>query len=215
MAIIPPKRNHPYNRYDRRSSGTPQTRINERIRAEEVRCIDADGAQVGILSTKQAIELAKKRGLDLVEISPTARPPVCRILDYGKYKYEQSKKSKDSKQTATKVKEVKFRLVTGQHDYMTKLRKAEQFMNLGNKVKFTLMLRGREMQQSAMALERMAKVAPDLAHIGIPDHEPRAQGRFVMMTMSPLPANKRKLIYSQGDEEFEDDSDEDMMDGED
>lgn len=206
MAII--QKNNNFKRNFRRDN-SPQTRINERIRAEEVRCIDYDGAQVGILATKKAIELAKKRGLDLVEISPNARPPVCRILDYGKYKYEQSKKSKDNKQSATKVKEVKFRLVTDQHDYMTKLRKAEQFLNQGNKVKFTLMLRGREMQQMPMAIERMTKVAPDLVHIGVADAEPRPQGRFVIMSMSPLPANKRKLIYtSHEDEDFEDDSDE-------
>ena len=113
-------------------------RKNERIRCPEIRVIGPSGKMIGVMNPRDALKLAKEAGLDLVEVSPTARPPVCRILDFGKYKYELSKKKKDTTKAVTRLKEVKFRVSTGQHDYETKLRRAEQFLGHGHKVKLTL-----------------------------------------------------------------------------
>ena len=171
-------------------------RKNERIRALQVRVIGPDGSQIGVMSSKEALELAKKAGLDLVEISATARPPVCRILDYGKYKYEQSKKTKDTKTTVHKQKEVKFRVRIEEHDYITKLRHAEEFLYKGSKVKMTLMFRGREMEHKELGFEVLQRAIKDLEQIGQPDTPPKLVGRSISMLMSPLPANKRKLTYN-------------------
>ena len=125
-----------------RSGRGPQIRKNDRIRAREVRLLGPDGKQIGVVAREKALEAAKAAGLDLVEISASARPPVCRILDFGKYMYEQSKRQKENKAKAaisSKIKEVKFRVRTDEHDYMTKLRRAEEFLYKGNKLKLSLM----------------------------------------------------------------------------
>ncbi|MEM9227642.1 MAG: translation initiation factor IF-3 [Verrucomicrobiota bacterium] len=175
-------------------------RKNERIRVPEVRVIGPDGKQIGIMQTREALTLAKNNGLDLIEISPTARPPVCRILDYGKYMYEQSKKEKENKSSssAQKLKEVKFRVRIEEHDYMTKLRRAEAFLDDGSKLKMTLMFRGREMEHTELGFEVIKRAVGDLAHIATPDAQAKLVGRNITLTMSPLPANKRKLKYNIG-----------------
>jgi len=174
-------------------------RKNDRIRVREVRLIGVDGKQIGIVSRDEALELAKKAGLDLVEISANARPPVCRILDFGKYMYELSKRQKENKSkgsTAGKVKEVKFRVRIEEHDYMTKLRHAEEFLWKGNKVKLSLMFRGREMEHQELGVEVLQRAARDLEHIASADTEPRKAGRHVSAVLSPLAFTKRKLKFN-------------------
>lgn len=148
------------------------------------------------MSTAKALALAREAGLDLVEVAPQAKPPVCRVMDFGKYIYEQQKKAKDSKGSSTKVKEVKFRPRVDKHDYMTKLRHAEEFLDHGNKVKLTLNFRGREMAHTEVGYETIRRAIADLEHIGHPDNEPKLVGRNIIVMMSPHPANKRKRKYS-------------------
>lgn len=176
-----------------------QLRKNDRIRAREVRVIGPDGKQVGILQTIDALKLAKQYGLDLVEIAPTAKPPVCRILDFGKFMYEESKKKKESAHHTTKIKEVKFRVRIEQHDYMTKLRHAEEFLYKGNKVKITLQFRGREMEHTGLGMDVVRRAISDLALVGHADSEPRLAGRTINVIMSPLPQAKRKLKFNEPD----------------
>lgn len=169
-------------------------RRNERIRSREVRVIGPKGDQIGIMPTEKAIQLARQVGYDLVEIAPKATPPVCRILDFGKYMYEQSKKTKDNKATSSKIKEVKFRVKIGEHDYVTKLRHAEDFLSKGNKVKLTLTFRGREMEHKELGFDNITRAITDLGHIGTADAPPRLSGRNINAMVSPLPANKRKKL---------------------
>ena len=190
----------------------PQIRRNERIRVPEIRLIGPDGSQVGVVSTRDALAKAKELGLDLVEISPTARPPVCRILDYGKYKYELSKKQKDNKGTTTKLKEIKFRLNIDQHDYVTKLRRAEAFLGKGNKVKISLMFRGREMEHKDLGFDVIKRAIDDLIGTGTVDSSPKLVGRNITLTLSPLPANKRKYKFLKSEAEADSVHDEDDED---
>ncbi len=157
------------------------------IRVPEVRCIDADGEQIGIISTRDALRKATEAGLDLVEISPNAHPPVCRIMDYGKFKYEAEKKDRQAKkhQTQTKVKEIKFHANVGDHDYQTKLRHATEFLNDGHRVKFSLYFRGRENAHQELGFELMKRVGQDLAEIGSLEQEARMMGRNLLMMMVP------------------------------
>ncbi len=188
-------------------------RKNDRIRAREMRVIDPDGKQLGVMDRDQALMAAKQYGLDLVEISATAKPPVCRILDFGKYMYELSKKSKEkSASSSSKIKEVKFRVRTDTHDYMTKIRRGEEFLFKGNKLKMTLMYRGRENEHKELGLELLQRAIADLAHVGSADTPPRISGRIASLSMSPLPQAKRKLKYNEADiadrEDSPDDSEE-------
>ena len=148
------------------------------------------------MPTAQALAIAQEAGLDLVEVAANATPPVCRVMDFGKYIYEQQKKAKDSKTSSAKLKEVKFRPRVETHDYMTKLRHAEEFLFHGNKVKLTLSFRGREMAHTAIGFETIKRAVSDLAHIAHPDNEAKLMGRNIIVMMSPLPANKRKLKYN-------------------
>lgn len=184
----------------RRRNYNTGPRKNERIRALKIRVIGPDGSQIGIMSSQEALKIAKEAGLDLVEISASARPPVCRILDYGKYMYEQSKKTKDNKATTHKLKEVKFRVRIEEHDYITKLRHAEEFLDKGSKVKVSLMFRGREMEHKEIGFDVVNRAVKDLDHIAQPDTPPRLVGRNITMIMSPLPANKKKLKYTAREE---------------
>ncbi len=153
---------------------------------------------------REALRIAKEAGLDLIEVSPTARPPVCRIMDFGKFLYEESKKKKDSKQHTTKLKEVKFRVRIDEHDFMTKIRRAEEFLFEGNKVKLTLTFRGREMEHTDLGFERVNTAVETLNHVGTPDAPPKLVGRNITMIVSPLPENKRQLKYAlEEDEEAE------------
>ena len=176
---------------------------NERIRAREVRCIGPDGKQIGIIPTSDALRIAKNMGLDLVEISNKAKPSVCQICDSGKYKYEQSKKNKDHKQAAHKMKELKFRLTTERHDYAIKLRHAEEFLYRGDRVKMTLMFRGREREHQDIGLRNMKQMIVDLEHVGTPEVEPKLLGRNLTLMLVPLPKYKRKLKYNEMPEEEE------------
>jgi translation initiation factor IF-3 len=190
----------PYSGGRRRYDRGNYVRKNERIRAREVRLIGSDGKQIGIVSRDEAISAAKKAGLDLVEISANARPPICRILEFGKYMYEQSKRQKENRAKASsssKIKEVKFRVRTEEHDYMTKLRHAEEFLYKGSKLKLSLMFRGRENEHKELGIEVLAKAAKDLEHVGQADSEPRLSGRHVNLVMSPLPGNRRQLKYNE------------------
>lgn len=160
------------------------------------------------MQTAAALEVAESAGLDLVEVAAQARPPVCRIMDFGKYVYEQQKKTKDSKSTSAKVKEVKFRPRVEQHDYMTKLRHAEEFLGHGNKVKLTLTFRGREMAHTEVGYETIKRAVTDLEHVGHPDNQARLVGRNIIVMMTPLPANKRKLKYNVEESEESDEHEE-------
>lgn len=184
-------------------------RKNERIRVPKVRVIGADGSQVGILDTQKAIELAKQSGLDLVEVSPTAKPPVCRILNYGKFMYEEGKKIKSNKPTAAKLKEVKFRVNIDVHDFDTKIRRAEYFLNKGFKVKLTLMMRGREMEHKDLAFNVVARAIKNLDHMGTPDADAKLVGRNISVILSPVAIARRKLKYNASDTELEDENPED------
>jgi translation initiation factor IF-3 len=149
------------------------------------------------MRVEEAIRRAKARGLDLIEIAPQANPPVCRILDYGKFRYEQAKHDKEKRSSpSNKVKEIKFRVNIDQHDYETKLRRAEEFLDKGNKLKLVLQFRGRENAHKELGVELMQKVKVDLSSMGHADMEPKLQGRAVSMTMSPLPAAKRKRRFA-------------------
>ena len=170
-------------------------RRNQRIRASEVRVIGPDGGQLGIMSSGDAYQLAQRAGLDLVEVAPTARPPVCRIMDFGKYVYEEQKKSSNSKVTASKIKEVELSPRIDQHDLITKLRHAEEFLHEGAKVKLRLKFRGREMAHTEIGFEVMTRAVSELEGMGHADSEPKLNGRQINVMMTPHPANKRKLKY--------------------
>ena len=171
-------------------------RRNHRIRVPKIRVVGPDGNQVGLMDTKEALSIAQEAGLDLVEVAGNARPPVCRIMDFGKYVYEQQKKAKDSKGSSSKTKEVKFRPRVDVHDFMTKLRRAEQFLDKGNKVKLTLSFRGREMAHTEIGYDTIGRAIQDLDHMATADNTPRLVGRNINVMLSPLPANKRKPKYS-------------------
>jgi len=172
--------------------------------------IGSTGQQLGILRTEEAVQKAKSYGLDLIEVAPTANPPVCRIADFGKFKYELTKKEKESKHSATKIKEIKFRVKIGTHDYETKLRHAEEFLDKGNKLKMTLQFRGRENAHKDLGMTMMQKIIKDLETMAHVDMPPKLVGRAIGMTLSPLPSAKRKRRFAKIEEEYvEDDDDHD------
>lgn len=182
-------------------------RINERIRAREVRVILAsNNEQLGVMRLDEAIRKARGMGLDLVEIAPNAQPPVCRIVDFGKFRYDLSKQEKDKKQTATKVKEIKFRVNIDEHDYLTKIRHAEDFLDKGNKVKVHLQFRGREMAHQDLGVLVVKRVREDLVGMAHVDMEPKLVGRAIGMTLSPLPVGKRHRKFSRRGEALEPES---------
>jgi len=162
-------------------------RINRRIRAPEVRLIGADGSQLGVYITVKAIELAENQGLDLVEVSPTAKPPVCKIMDYGKYKYQLTKKLKEAKkhQVVVVVKEVKFRPNTDDHDLDFKIRNIHGFIEEGNKVKATVVFRGREMSYRELGKKVLDYILADLKDKVTVEVPPKMEGRQMMMILTP------------------------------
>jgi translation initiation factor IF-3 len=162
-------------------------RINERIRAREIRVVDDDGSQLGVMTPWDALQKAQERGLDLVEVAPGANPPVCRIMDYGKYKYEQKKKQAASKAKAhaATLKEVKLRPRTDDHDLDFKVRSARRFLIEGDKVKVTLMFRGREIVHTSLGFEQLDRVKTMLADIANVESTPRLEGRFMSMILVP------------------------------
>ena len=192
-----------------------QIRRNQRIRVPKIRVVGPDGKQFGIMDTKDALAIAMEAGLDLVEVAAQARPPVCRIMDFGKYVYEQQKKSKDNKGTSSKTKEVKFRPRVEQHDYETKMRRAEQFLSKGNKVKLTLSFRGREMSHTDLGYETISRAIEDLATMGSADNQAKLVGRNISVMMTPLPAHKRKPKFLHPDHEEMDDEEDHIDDDDD
>ena len=165
----------------------PQHRVNERITAPEVRVIDQEGEQVGIVSIVEANTIAGEANMDLVEISPHAEPPVCRIMDYGKFRFEESKKLQTAKkkQKQTQVKEIKFRPGTDIGDYNIKLRKLVSFLEDGDRTKVTLRFRGREMAHQELGLELLQRVKADLEEYGAVEQEPKMEGRLMVMVLAP------------------------------
>ncbi|MAZ38663.1 MAG: translation initiation factor IF-3 [Legionellales bacterium] len=163
------------------------TRINEAIRAKEIRLINAEGEQAGIVSVPEAIKQAEAIGLDLVEISPTANPPVCRIMDYSKFLYEQKKKAAEAKKNQRKiqVKEVKFRPVTDTGDYEVKLRNLIRFLEHGDKAKVTIRFKGREMAHQDLGRDLMERLITDLEAHGIPENRTKLEGRQLVVVFAP------------------------------
>lgn len=164
-----------------------ELRINGRIRVNQIRCIDQNGQQLGVVPTIEAMRLAREAGLDLVEISPNASPPVCKILDYGKYKYELKKKAQEAKkkQVVVKLKEVKMRPTTDEHDFQFKLRHVERFLEEGDKAKITVVFKGREMAYQDRGRAVMARVLEALKDKVKVDQPPIMEGRMMVMILSP------------------------------
>ena len=162
-------------------------RINERIRARELRVIGADGTQLGIMTPDQALRLAREGGLDLVEVSPEASPPVCRILDYGRYRYQLNKKAQDArkKQRIIQVKEVKFRPKTDEHDYEFKRNNIIRFLGKGKKVKATVIFRGRENVHRDIGYRILARIRKEISEHGVVESEPRQEGPFLYLILAP------------------------------
>ena len=162
-------------------------RINDRIRSNEIRLIGADGENVGVVTPARAMEMAEEAGLDLVEISPNAEPPVCKIMDFGKFKYEQQKREAEArkKQHIIEIKEIKFRPGTDTNDYDVKMRSVLKFLGEGDKVKITLRFRGREMAHQQLGLELLHRVADDVAENGKVESMPRLEGRQMVMMIGP------------------------------
>lgn len=164
-----------------------QNRLNEQINVNEVRLIGQNGEQVGVVSLQEALNMAAAADLDLVEIVPTAKPPVCRIMDYGKFKFEQSKKAHQAKkrQKQIHVKEVKFRPVTEEGDYQVKLRNLIRFLQDGDKAKVTMRFRGREITHQELGVEFLKRIEKDLADVGVVEQFPQMEGRQMVMVLSP------------------------------
>lgn len=166
-----------------------EARVNERIRVPQVRVIGDDGSQIGILPTREALAMAQSKGLDLVEVAATSRPPVCRIMDYGKFKYEQNLRARKARknQHQMQLKEVKMRPKIEDHDYNFKLRHAREFLAERDKVKFTITFRGREMARMELGYKIIEQILADLAEVAVVETPARAEGRTLSMVVSPRP----------------------------
>jgi translation initiation factor IF-3 len=176
--------------------------------------VASTGQQLGVMKIQDALRAAQQHGLDLVEVAATANPPVCRIVDFGKFKYELSKHEKDRKSNAaSKMKEIKFRVNIDKHDYATKLRHAEEFLDKGNKVRCLLQFRGREMAHKDLGMKLMKRIEQDLVTMGHPEAEARLMGKNAFMTLVPLPPGKRKRhFFSDHDLAVADDNGDDITD---
>ena len=182
-----------------------EPRLNEEIRTRECRLIGYDGSQMGIFNTREAMRIAEEAGLDLVEIAPNAEPPVCRIMDYGKFKYDQAIKAKQARKNQSKIetKEMKFRPKIDIGDYTTKKKHVLRFLSAGNKVKITIMFRGREMAHPEQGLTILERLADDLKDIAVIESQPKMEGRNMHMLIAPLPASmaaKKKKANDKKDE---------------
>ncbi|MDO4642005.1 MAG: translation initiation factor IF-3 [Neisseria sp.] len=164
-----------------------EARINGEITAKEVRLISSTGEQLGVVSVKEALAMAEEQDIDLVEISPTAKPPVCKLMDFGKYKYEQSKKRDEAKkkQKQVQIKEIKFRPGTDEGDYQIKMRNINRFLADGDKVKVTLRFRGREMAHQEFGAQLLERVKEDLADVSSIESFPKMEGRQMVMMIAP------------------------------
>ncbi|MDC3340228.1 translation initiation factor IF-3 [Planktomarina temperata] len=174
----------PHNAPPQRETGP---RINERIRGSELRLIDENGENIGVVTPERALIMAEDAGLDLVEISPNANPPVCKIMDFGKFKYESQKKEAEArkKQKIIEIKEVKFRPNTDKHDYEVKMRNVFKFLENGDKVKITLRFKGREMAHQELGRDLLLRVAEDTKEIGRVENMPKMEGRQMIMLVGP------------------------------
>ena len=187
----------PFRRLGASSNLQPQIRVNGRIRAREIRVImGSTGEQLGVMKLSDALRKAQGLGLDLVEIAPTATPPVCKIIDFGKFRYDVSKQTKDKRPSGSKLKEIKFRVNIDDHDYLTKIRHGEEFLDRGNKVRVQLQFRGREMAHQEFGMQLVHKVRDDLSGMSQVEMEPKITGRNITMTLAPLPANRRKRRFT-------------------
>lgn len=167
-----------------------ELQINEQIRDKEIRVIDSDGSQLGIMPARKALELAEQKNLDLVKIAPQATPPVCKIIDYGKYRFEQSKREKEQRknQRVVEVKEVRLSLNIDTHDFETKRNHAVRFISEGNKVKASIRFRGREMGHPELGLEIMNRFAEAMGEVANVERQPKLEGRTMLMFLAPKPA---------------------------
>lgn len=161
--------------------------MNEGIRAREVRVVDANGEQLGIMSAREALNIAAERGLDLVEVAPNAKPPVCRIMDYGKHRYEQSKRDKAArkKQKIVNIKEIRMSPKIDEHDFEVKLRAAERFLKSGDKVKVSVRFRGREIVHSDLAKTKLDNLATQLKEVAMVERPPKLEGRQMIAVLAP------------------------------
>jgi len=176
--------------HNRRAKGiVKEYRLNERIRVRDVRVIDEKGEQLGVLPTIQALQIARERGLDLVEVAPTAVPPVCRLLDYGKFRYEQAKKEKEARkgQRVGDIREVRFRPGVGQHDMDYKIRTARNLLADGDKVKLSVVFRGRQMAHPELGMALLKRVVESLQDAGKIERPPLFEGRILGIILMPLP----------------------------
>jgi translation initiation factor IF-3 len=162
-------------------------RMNERIRIREVRVIDEEGNQLGIMATRDALDLARSKGLDLIEVSPTANPPVCRIMDWGKFKYSESKKKKDAakKSKTTEIKGIRLRPGTGEHDISFKLRDAQRFLQEGDKVQVTVIFRSREASHPEIARAQLQRLVEGTSDVAVVEQAPTMEGRRMTMLLAP------------------------------
>lgn len=162
-------------------------RINERIRARECRLIDDAGEQLGVVNTREALSLAREKGLDLIEVSPTANPPVCKIMDYGKYKYEQGKREREARKKShvSEIKGVKLRPSIDEHDFQFKLKNALKFLQEGDKVKFTVIFRSREITHPEIARRSLDRIAEASADVAVVEKPASMEGRTMTMVLSP------------------------------
>tara|TARA_Y100001968_G_scaffold171892_1_gene157293 strand:- start:20940 stop:21548 length:609 start_codon:yes stop_codon:yes gene_type:complete len=177
----------PRPRFDRRAPVRELPNINERIEHPQLRVVDSDGAQLGVIPRAKALDIAKDRELDLVLVSEKANPPVCRIMNYGKFKFEQEKKAKEAKKKShqTEVKEVKMRYKIAQHDYDVRIGQATRFLKSGDKVKCTVIFRGREIQHTNLAESLLKRMAKDLEEQAEVQQTPKREGRNMIMFLSP------------------------------
>jgi len=192
-------------RFSLRRVAIAELRVNGYIRAKEVRVVAPDGGQIGIKKLQEALWLADQLGLDLVEVAPNSNPPVCRLMDYGKYKYEQSVKSREARknQTRTVIKEVKFKPKIGQHDYEIKRDRVLKFLDHGDKVKITIWFRGREMSRPELGLTIIDKLVDEIGDAAKVEQTPRQEGRNMHMVLAPV----RKPVQRAEKTETEEDSD--------
>ncbi len=186
-----------------------ETRINDRIRVPEVRLVGPNGEQVGIVRIEDALRLAVEADLDLVEVAPMAKPPVCKLMDFGKFKYEAALKERESRknQTHTIIKEMKLRPKIDQHDYETKKGHVERFLKAGDKVKITIMFRGREQSRPELGLRLLARLAEDVEELGFVEANPKQDGRNMLMVLAPHRRKSDASRKAEAESEVDDDAD--------
>ena len=177
-----------------------EPRINDRIRVPEVRLVGAEGEQIGIVSDREALRLAQEQDLDLVEVAPDARPPVCKLMDYGKFKYESAQKAREARrnQVLTVIKEMKLRPKIDSHDYETKKGHVVRFLKAGDKVKVTIMFRGREQSRPELGFRLLQRLSADVAELGFVESAPKQDGRNMIMVLAPHKTVKARPVASPG-----------------